>query len=211
MYYLNVLSEFRKLKAFYPEPGEALQYLRRFIDYSTSSKIRSGQINHPERERLVQWVVGHASTPGPIVEIGTLFGFSTQALCEAVLSSGVRKTVFTVDNYSWNPMGLPPDRHRLLTRFNLEFASRITDLFIVDSSAEAFYGTFDQVPSFVFIDADHRYEHVRKDLLFFKSIGTKAIAGHDYNFPGVRRAVDEVFGEGGVDVFEGTMFLYSDQ
>lgn len=52
---------------------------------------------------------------------------------------------------------------------------------------------------FVYIDADHRYESVKKDLnAWFKKIKPRGIfSGHDYepyegqNHPGVKRAVDE--------------------
>lgn len=51
---------------------------------------------------------------------------------------------------------------------------------------------------FVFIDADHAYESVKKDILaWFPKVRRGGIlAGHDYvpSQPGVRRAVDELFG-----------------
>ena len=55
---------------------------------------------------------------------------------------------------------------------------------------------------FVFIDADHRYESVKADILGWMPKVRKGgvIAGHDYKWPGkrhpgVKRAVDEVFGD----------------
>ena len=59
---------------------------------------------------------------------------------------------------------------------------------------------------FVFIDANHSYDHVRADIgAWRKKIKpTGFISGHDYNhprFPGVKTAVKEAFGnvEIGVD------------
>ena len=53
--------------------------------------------------------------------------------------------------------------------------------------------THDNV-SMVFIDADHSYEGVLSDIKFAKSINAKIICGDDYSFEGVKRAVDENFG-----------------
>lgn len=54
---------------------------------------------------------------------------------------------------------------------------------------------------FVFIDADHRYEAVREDILGWMPKVKKGgiMAGHDYKVPGrrhpgVKRAVNEIFG-----------------
>lgn len=50
---------------------------------------------------------------------------------------------------------------------------------------------------FVFIDAQHDYDSVRRDILFWKQKVKPGglLSGHDYdnNFPGVRHAVDEAF------------------
>jgi hypothetical protein len=54
-----------------------------------------------------------------------------------------------------------------------------------------------QKVDFVYIDADHSYESVKRDILFWKD-KTKVIAGHDYEMPkqdGVKKAVDEIFGK----------------
>jgi cephalosporin hydroxylase len=154
-------------------------------------------------------VIQSADIPGPVVEIGTLLGFSTQALCEGVMKSGHPKKVITVDNYGWNPMGVPSYRHKMLTSLNLRMVSRMTDLIIIDATADSFYQSFKEVPSFAFIDADHSYASVKKDLQFFKQIGTPVITGHDYNFPDVARAVHEVLGQNHLEVFGGTIFKYA--
>lgn len=45
---------------------------------------------------------------------------------------------------------------------------------------------------FVFIDANHDYEYVREDILQWRRVvrPNGIIAGHDWSFPDVRRAVD---------------------
>ena len=49
---------------------------------------------------------------------------------------------------------------------------------------------------FVFIDANHTYEAVRNDILYWLPRTNKIIVGHDYGgkYPGVQQAVDEMFG-----------------
>lgn len=207
--YWQALLEFKKLRHYHADIGNsALSMLKHFVAYSKPGEWGTGEINAGEREQLINWVSGVADVPGPVVEIGSLFGFSTMALCEAVYRSGVRKKIYTVDNYKWNPLGVPPYRHRMITMHNLVLAKNLTDLFIVDSSAEDFYSKFTEVPSFAFIDGDHRYESVKKDLIFFRDIGTRAISGHDYDYPDISRAVREVLGEDNLTVYNGTLFLY---
>lgn len=209
MFYIDGLRKLRQLKSYYQgDTDQAMMRLSTYVDYAKTGQLGNGQISDKERDQLIDWVVESAETPGPIVEIGTLLGFSTQALCEAVIKSGRPKKVITVDNYGWNPMGVPSFRHKMLTKLNLRMASRLTELNIIDSDAEQFYQSFTEIPSFVFIDADHSYASVKKDLQFFHQIGTPVITGHDYNFPDVARAVHEVLGRERLSVFDGTLFKY---
>jgi hypothetical protein len=48
----------------------------------------------------------------------------------------------------------------------------------------------------VFIDADHRYEAVRDDIAAYAPLIAEGgiISGHDYDWDGVKQAVDEAFG-----------------
>jgi hypothetical protein len=67
-------------------------------------------------------------------------------------------------------------------------------------TVEIFEGTTDEASikfkdrnfDLIFIDADHSYEAVKKDILNWQN-KTKILAGHDYNYKiGVRKAVDEL-------------------
>jgi predicted O-methyltransferase YrrM len=51
---------------------------------------------------------------------------------------------------------------------------------------------------FVFIDAEHKYEFVMMDIISWlpKVKQGGVIAGHDYGWEGVTRAINEVFGQG---------------
>ena len=47
----------------------------------------------------------------------------------------------------------------------------------------------------VFIDADHSYEGVLKDINFADAVHAPIVCGDDYSFPGVSRAVNERYGD----------------
>lgn len=74
------------------------------------------------------------------------------------------------------------------------------------SAAEIPDGSLD----FVFIDADHSYEAVRRDIAAWRSKVTPGgwFGGHDYSpkFPGVIRAVDFIFGKANVVTLPGAIW-----
>jgi predicted O-methyltransferase YrrM len=77
-------------------------------------------------------------------------------------------------------------------------------------SAQMAEGVEDGSLDFVFIDADHSYEAVRKDIDAWRSKVRPGgwFGGHDYNrkFPGVIRAVDFVFGARNVITLPGSIW-----
>ena len=130
---------------------------------------------------------------GPIVEFGTLFGLTTRLIAS---EAGAKLGVITVDNFSWNPFGLPSALHETFTRKILrrELDEGRVSLSVADSATfRARYSG--RVPSMVFLDADHSYEAVREEISWAKKLGVPWICGHDYGNPrfGVTRAVDEAF------------------
>jgi hypothetical protein len=75
---------------------------------------------------------------------------------------------------------------------------------LVNASSHDWRAAIDKTPDMIFLDADHRYEAVKEEILWAKARGIKVISGHDYGNPnpcfGVTRAVDEVFGKENVEV-----------
>lgn len=63
------------------------------------------------------------------------------------------------------------------------------------------YNIADQIPDnsvdLIFIDADHSYDAVKKDILAFTPKLKKGgiLTGHDIDYPGVNKAVHELIGE----------------
>ena len=52
----------------------------------------------------------------------------------------------------------------------------------------------DKSLDFVFIDADHTYEGVKRDILAWRPKVKHLTMGHDYNLEGVQKAVEELLG-----------------
>ena len=126
-----------------------------------------------------------------IIEIGTLFGFSTKVL---VMFKPRGSPLITVDNYRWNPLGFSRSAHYDTTSRILADAAAHHDVSIVRKSKSEFYREYaGPPPGLVFFDANHSYEGVKEDLSWASAVGAKIVCGHDYcdKFPGVKRAVDE--------------------
>ena len=142
--------------------------------------------------------------PGPIVEIGTLFG---RTATHMALFTAPEQKIITVDTYTWNPWHLSRETHHFLTSqilFYLVQTGRVEQL---KMDKNHFYATYrGPAPSLVFLDAIHTYEETKKDIQWAKSVGAHLIAGHDYSdrFPGVQQVVHEF---GGPKELGGTVFL----
>ncbi len=156
--------------------------------------MQRGQITLKEARFLGQ-LVSNLETKGPIIEIGTLFGWSTRIIC-LFMDNG--RELITVDNYSWNPFGLPPDMHFETTRTVLKDEISSGQPQLMKMSNTEFYNIYSGLsPALIFIDADHEYEAVKMDIEGAKKLGAKIICGHDYDerrCPGVVKAVDEYGG-----------------
>ncbi len=147
-----------------------------------------------EDERGIREAIARAEAfKGPIVEIGALFGWTTQLIASL---KAPKKELIAVDNFCWNPFCIPADDHRIITRRTLHYVMQHCHTRIFDGSAAEFYQSYNgPTPSMVFIDADHSYEASKADIAWAVAQGVPVIAGHDYKplHPGVMQAVDETF------------------
>ncbi len=148
-----------------------------------------------EEARLLSELVRQADPSRPIVEIGTLFGFSTMVM---VLAKRVEQQLITVDNFSWNPLGISPATHFAITQNRLSEATAHHNVEIRRMGKDEFYGSYSgPAPALFFCDADHSYEATKADIQWAKSVGATIICGDDYDHPrdkGTARAVDELGG-----------------
>lgn len=153
-----------------------------------------GQLSLVE-SRLLGEIVSQSDASRPIIEIGTLFGFSTTVI---TLFKNPAQRLITVDNFSWNPLGLSPEAHFATTSNRLKEAVAEHSVQIVKMDKDTFYRSYDGPPPAVFFcDADHSYEATKADLLWARSVGASIICGDDYDHPfqrGTAQAVDELGG-----------------
>lgn len=134
-------------------------------------------------------------TNDTVVEIGTFRGVSIEYLNLKLLSLGKICNIYCIDNYK-GVSNYPVNdfsycKYEALDR--LKFYRNISIInFASDKAANLFD---DNSIDFIFIDGDHEYENVYKDIISWLPKANNIIAGHDYSslFPGVMRAVDEVF------------------
>lgn len=147
-----------------------------------------GGLTEEEIEGLIAWLPDE----GTFVEVGTLFGLTAKRIAAAK----PKLKVIAVDNFSWNPFGLPPKVHEAFARQIL--AGSGVEIRCVSSEEFKEAAKTLEIDA-IFFDADHRYEAAKKECEWAKARGIKRIMGHDYNNPnpifGVTRAVDETFGK----------------
>jgi hypothetical protein len=174
------------------KPGEELNYK----DVQLVKGISAPGHITIEEARFLRELVQQTAEDELIIEIGTLFGFSTMIMA---LAKSPTQPLITVDNYSWNPLGMTPAAHELATRLALEDVTRTANVQVMRADKNAFYREFDRSRrvGLFFCDADHSYEATKADLLWAKEIGARIVCGHDYDpirHAGVTRAVDSVGG-----------------
>lgn len=145
---------------------------------------------------------------GIIVEIGCWMGKSTLYLGELIREKSKNIQVYAIDTWE----GSDEEAHKL-TIANLGGPDKLYEAFKQNISEysdiiklirdDSFYSSFDfnyYSVDAVYIDADHRYEYVKRDIktwLPLVKVGGY-IGGHDYNRNScmdVARAVDEIFGD----------------
>lgn len=153
-----------------------------------------GGLTDEEMKAVCRWATEDLGFT--VVEVGTLFGLTARELAWQVVGG----RVIAVDNFSWNPFGLPPKIHEAFTRRIL----RGTKVELVNCSSEDWRNQVTGRIDMVFFDASHRYEDVKAECEWAKARGISNICGHDYGNPnprfGVTRAVDEVFGKENIEV-----------
>lgn len=163
-----------------------------------------GQISL-EEARLLGELVQESDSSRPIIEIGTLFGFSATVIA---LFKEPGQELLTVDNFSWNPLGLSQETHQVITVKRLTEACANHRTSLVISDKEAFYQSYKgPVPSLFFCDANHSYEATYRDIEWAKSVGASIICGDDYDLGDpspVQRAVAE---HGGASKVVGGLFV----
>lgn len=130
------------------------------------------------------WLQRTAATMLSVAEVGCLHGRSSTALLE-----GCPGPVYCID-----PWDDAADRSYASFLGN---CGQYPNLRPVRERSPAAVALVPPDIDMVFLDGDHTYEAVKTDLAVWLPKTRRLICGHDYNhpgFPGVKRAVDEIFG-----------------
>lgn len=176
------------------EARSAFSTLSHLYDPRSDALDALGGLTEKEMRAVCDWATEEIGMT--IVEIGTLFGLTARELANNVVGG----RVIAVDDFSWNPFGLPPKMHEAFTRQILRGSS----VELINCSSEDWRTKVKGRIDMVFFDASHRYDDVKAECEWAKSYGIRNICGHDYGNPnprfGVTRAVDEVFGRENVEV-----------
>lgn len=148
-------------------------------------------------ENELMFLAQQAEAAKVIVEFGCYKGRSTRALAD-----NTKGKILAVDpwngDYPDNNGGIHGIRTDVFIYFQANLIDKIQDGTVTPIQKCSYDFETDEIPDFVFIDGDHRYEIVKGDI----EIGLKLLknggilAGHDYShdcWPGVRQAVDEMF------------------
>ena len=146
-------------------------------------------------ETSLDWLASMAEKSNSILELGSFLGRSTRVLCD-----NTNGKVTAVDLWEQTEGGLIASWDETYNKFceNLKDHLMSHKLFYYRSTTDYAIDTLRKEGKkfdFIFIDADHRYEQVKKDILGCRELLTHygVISGHDYNWEGVKMAVDEVF------------------
>ena len=166
----------------------ALSNAVRLADGDTVASALGG-LTDAEIAALVKWL----PDTGTFVEFGTLFGLTAKA----VAAAKPNLKIVAVDNFCWNPFGLPPKLHEDFTRKILANEIAAGQVTLANATSEEFRRGCKAAPDAVFFDAQHQYEPVKDEIVWAKRMGVKCICGHDYGNPspifGVTQAVNEEF------------------
>ena len=149
-----------------------------------------GWMSDPE----LRWLAETASRSSRIIEIGAWMGRSSAAL--SMNTDGIVVSVDTWEGSEEHKQELserPPD---WLFRQYVKNTQGLDTVPLRMSSLEAarLFSRLSVTFDFVFIDASHDYENVKADILAWRPLVAPGgvLSGHDYNWPGVQQAVDEL-------------------
>lgn len=158
---------------------------------------------------LFDKLVASISDGGTFVECGAWLGKSSSYLCDIANN---RIKIYIVDHWQ----GSIEERttaHKLATEQDIYqiFLNNMGSRSFIPLKMDSISASkqfMDNSCDVVYIDMDHSYEAVKQDIYHWlpKVKNNGFLAGHDYDWPEVRRAVDEIFKD---NVFiEGTSWVF---
>lgn len=141
----------------------------------------------------LEWLATQALSHERIVEIGSYLGRSTRAL-----GDNTKGVVYAIDNFGGvQDMELPAAiRDNVFELFIYNNATLITAGRVIPVLADHSQAQVPITPDMVFIDGDHHYEAVKRDIQIWLPRLQKGglLCGHDIQFKQVAQAVKETVG-----------------
>lgn len=158
------------------------------IEISTKIGI-NGFLHVEELHKLVELAAGRRT-----LEVGAFCGLSAWGMC---LSA---KSVTSVDTFKANTAGQQQLEETTTLVAYEQAVSRYRNVRWIQAASQDAAASMDEAFDFIFLDAMHDYENVKADIAaWWPKLNRGGImAFHDYghgDFPGVKHAVDERFGE----------------
>lgn len=167
-----------------------------------NAKKINGWMYESELETLAKWASEHDN----IIELGSWKGRSTRAICDNM--RGVLTAIDhwkgpkDIENYTWDYQEVinygsdyvfkiwKENIKEYLENERLDYVRKSGKLAAKYLRKSAGDGSFDMI----FIDASHDYESAKEDILNYLPLLAEEgmICGHDYNWEGVKQAVDEL-------------------
>lgn len=152
---------------------------------------------------LYTQAIQHVPNNSVIVEVGLFRGKSFSYLMTEATNSGKSLRVYGVDDFS-SLMGWRI-QESIREAFLLNLAPHAGKYTLIHESSTNAAALFSYaIIDFLFLDASHDYDSVKRDLSAWlpKMKPGSVIAGHDYTdeWPGVKQAVAEAFGDRYVEV-----------
>jgi len=187
--------------------GEAQTHLLKALDYQpfNANYLRDTKyyFEYPDQGiegwmtfKELSWLYDMAKQVDTIVEVGSWKGRSTHALC-----SGNNGKVIAIDHFKGSKGEESQHREAETNRVYKEYLKNVghfshlkTMKMTSEKAAKKLKGKkFDMI----FIDGEHTYEGVKKDIKLWKNKARKILCGHDYSpkWPAVVQAVKESLGE----------------
>lgn len=136
----------------------------------------------------IYWLNEQAKFHETCIEVGSFCGKSSMALAD-----GIKGHLYCVENFSGaDCQQFSPERVKATFLENMKDFEEKYSLIEMDSLEAA--QKCDSPVDMIFIDASHKYEDVKRDILAWLPHVKILICGHDYDMKEVRKAVDEIFG-----------------
>ena len=173
------------------------------MDIENAKKLRGWMSDHE-----LHWLAEQAAKCNTIIEIGCAYGRSTLAMAE-----NCSATIYAVDTWVGSPAELLTN-HKDYKELEGDFAivafysnlaeninaGIVRPMRMHSRNAALYFQVRDLLADMIFIDGCHDYEAVLEDIANYMPLLVSGgiLCGHDYddsNWPGVKKAVDELLPE----------------